>query len=275
MDARTFCHRLISTPTLAAKLERPPDDLVYSLNEAANEDALESECPHAPGRPGDLQIAAAREVKVPPIIGMSDRSQRRRIIHALANHELQAIELFAWAVLAFPNTPRAFRRGLIAILVEEQRHFELYCERLADHGTSFGDFGVTGHFWRQLDAMGTPLAFLCAMGLTFENANLDFAGEYAAAAVAAGDQATADALAIVHRDEERHVNFAYRWVTKLKEPSETALQAYQRTIEFPLSISRARGKVFDRDSRIRAGLDIDFIDALENAVARRPSGAPR
>jgi len=29
--------------------------------------------------------------------------QRALILHALANHELQAIELFAWALLAFTD----------------------------------------------------------------------------------------------------------------------------------------------------------------------------
>ena len=45
------------------------------------------------------------------------------------------------------------------------------------------------------------------MGLTFENANLDFAGDYARAARACGDVATADALDQVHADEIRHVHF--------------------------------------------------------------------
>lgn len=228
-----------------------------------------------PGRCESLKILDARAVKVPPLIGMSDRSQRGRILHALANHELQAIELFAWAVLAFPETPAAFRRGLIQILTEEQKHFRLYQERMRAHDLEFGDLGVTGHFWHQLDAMRTPMAFLCAMGLTFENANLDFAGEYARAAREVGDPETAEALAIVHREEERHVKFAYRWIERFKNEDESVLAAYERTIEFPLCAARARGKTFDRESRVRAGLDSEFIEALEGTAALRPSGAPR
>src|SRR2546430_2292140 len=74
----------------------------------------------APGRPTELAIVAGRQARVPPVAGMRDPAQRARILHALANHELQAIELFAWAVLAYPDTPVAFRRGLVAILADEQ-----------------------------------------------------------------------------------------------------------------------------------------------------------
>ena len=33
------------------------------------------------------------------------------------------------------------------------------------------DFPVSGWFWSKVEAITTPLAFLCAMSLTFENAN--------------------------------------------------------------------------------------------------------
>ena len=212
---------------------------------------------------------------MPPLAGMRDRSQRVRIIHALANHELQAVELFAWAVLAFPAAPAPFRRGLVAILADEQRHLILYRDRLRAHGADFGDYPVTGHFWNQLEALSTPIGFLCAMGLTFENANLDFAGDYMRAATEAGDPETAAALAEVHRDEERHVRFAFRWLCRFKRPDESPLEAYRRTIEFPLGPSRARGARFDRDSRVRAGLDEEFIAELEATEPVRPSGRPR
>src|SRR5439155_7886224 len=125
----------------------------------------------APGRPPELAIVPGRRTRVPPIAGMRDPAQRARILHALANHELQAVELFAWALLAFPDAPLAFRRGLVAILGDEQRHFRLYEARLTAHATRFGDHPVTAHFWNKLDHLTGPLEFVCAMGLTFEAAN--------------------------------------------------------------------------------------------------------
>ena len=115
---------------------------------------------------------------MPPPAAWPDVAQRVRILHALANHELQAAELFAWALLAFPDAPAALRRGWLGILAEEQRHCRLYIARVEASGAHFGDFPVSGHFWRKAAAIRTPFEFVCAMGLTFENANLDFTGDY-------------------------------------------------------------------------------------------------
>jgi len=267
MRARDYARSIVSGDTLAAKLAPPPADL-----------ELEDEEPplviDQPGRPANLAIARARTARVPPLAGMRDPAQRARILHALANHELQAIELFAWALLAYPAAPLAFRRGLVAILADEQRHFALYCERLAAFGVTFGQHPVTGHFWNKLDHLATPLDFVCAMGLTFENANLDFAGDYAAAARACGDEATAAVLDQVHTDEIGHVHFGWIWLRRLAGDVDP-WQAYLAHVRFPLGPKRARGARFDREARRRAGFDEEFIAHLEATEPTRPSGEPR
>lgn len=272
-DARAYAREIVTGASLEAKLAAPPEEL-----HIAEPGALSAERVSAPGRPADLAITAGRDARVPPIAGMRDPKQRARILHALANHELQAIELFAWAVLAFPDTPVAFRRGLLAILADEQRHFELYRERLAALGARFGEHPVTGHFWNKLDHLESPLGFVCTMCLTFENANLDFAGDYAAAARACGDAATAEALDRVHADEIRHVHFGWVWLRRFSGAGDTAGEmwdAYLRNVRPPLGPRRARGARFDREARRRAGLDDAFIDALAAIEPTRPSGAPR
>lgn len=278
-----YARAVIAATELAGKLAAPPDDVVVEAHDGAPPTIVA-----APGRPRGLEIVAGRDTRVPPIAGMRDPAQRARILHALANHELQAIELFAWALLAFPAAPRGFRAGLLAILADEQRHLALYCERLAAHGVGFGDLPVTGHFWRKLDQLATPLGFVCAMGLTFENANLDFAGEYAAAARAVGDDATADVLARVHADEIGHVRFGWTWLGKLAPrhrsgdggPSDDGggddlWATYCGALAFPLGPHRARGLTFDADARRRAGISEDFIAQLAAIEPRRPGGAPR
>lgn len=264
---RDFAERLIRATTLDGKLAAPPVGAVM-------DDPLPPLMLTAPGRPPELAIAPGRAVRVPPVAGMRDPEQRGRILHALANHELQAIELFAWALCAFPDAPPPFRTGLCAILREEQRHCELYLKRLRAHGVAFGSQPVTGHFWGKLDQLATPLQFVCAMGLTFENANLDFCQDYAAAARAAGDLATAAVLDQVHEDELGHVRFAVTWLGKLA-PGRPPLEVYLETVRFPLGPARARGREFDAAARRRAGLDEEFIAHLAAIAPTRPGGGPR
>jgi uncharacterized ferritin-like protein (DUF455 family) len=266
ITAREYAIDIVTGDTLAAKQVAPPELIL--------EDAEPALRIQAPGRPANLTIKPGRETRVPPLAGMRDPSQRARILHALANHELQAIELFAWALIAYPDAPLTFRRGLVAILADEQRHLGLYIDRLAALKTTFGDHPVTGHFWNKLDHLGGPLEFACAMGLTFEHANLDFAGDYAAAARACGDLATAEALEQVHEDEIRHVHFGWVWLRRFTGTADP-WDAYNANVKPPLGPHRARGARMDRDARRRAGIDEAFIDRLEAIAPTRPSGQPR
>jgi uncharacterized ferritin-like protein (DUF455 family) len=260
--------KILQADTLAGKLLVPPQVLT-------DEDPGQIHRVLTPNRPEKLSITHHRKVKVPKIGGMGDPVQRARIIHALANHELQAIELFAWAILAFPKTPSEFRRGLIAIIADEQRHFRLYEERLLDLNVAFGDHLVTGHFWTKIAEVQTPLEFACTMGLTFENANLDFAQEYAQAAKNIGDEETVKTLEIVHRDEIRHVRFGWRWMDYFKNEEQDHWDAYNENVSWPLGPTRARGSSFDPEARRKAGFSEDFIERLGAAKAESPGGSHR
>ncbi len=267
-SAHAFARAVVLATDLDAKLAPASAEVVVGAEPGV------PEWLPGPGRPPGLEPRRGREVSVPPIEGMADRDQRARILHALGNHELQAAELFAWALCGFADAPRPFRTGLWKILGDEQRHARAYFGRAAELGRRPLDCPVTGHFWNYRERLTTPLGFVCTMGLTFENANLDLAAAYADAARAVGDGATAAILDEVVADEVDHVRFAATWLGKLA-PGETMLAAYQRTVEFPLGLARARGVEVDRAARQRAGLDDEFIAALAAATPTRPGGGPR
>ena len=142
-------------------------------------------------------------------------------------------------------------------------------------GTSFGDFPITAHFWTKIETITTPLQFVCMMGLTFENANLDFAQEYINAAKQAGDDETAKILEEVHKDEILHVRFGWHWLNLFKKNDETHWNAYNSNVNWPLGPSRARGAQFDKHARRKAGFSEDFINQLQDAIAESPGGAHR
>ena len=152
MNVREFAESVLRAETLADKLRPPPADVV--VDEGA---ATEPGSVPPLSRPPDLAIQVGGNVRVPPAKAWSDVAQRVRILHALANHELQAAELFAWAILAFGDAPADLRCGWLRILADEQRHCAMYVARLTAHGSRFGAFPVSGHFWTKTKDIATPL----------------------------------------------------------------------------------------------------------------------
>ena len=255
MEIRDFARTVLLSEDLDVKLAPAPGELTDG-------DPGPPFRAEAPGRPQHLRFAP---VAVPSVEGFHDPAQRPRILHALANHELQASELFAWALLAFPDAPPDFRRGLLRILDDEQRHTRMYIARVEEAGARFGDFPVNGYFWGKVAAIDSPLRFLCAMSLTFENANLDHTLEYAEAARRAGDRKTAAVIERVHRDEIGHVRFGWTWLQVFKRQDESAWDAFRTNLTWPLSPAKARGRAFHREGREAAGLDAEFIRRLEQS----------
>ena len=225
--------------------------------------------PEAPGRPRELPLRTPERAPFPSAESLGETGAIA--LHAFANHELLAMELFALALLRFPDAPPAFRRDLAITLREEQGHLRLYLERIDALGAAFGDLPLSAFFWDALHRIEEPVAFCAAMGLTLEQANLDFAGHYAGAFAGVGDEASAAVLRRVLADEIRHVRRGLTWFDALREPGDR-WQAFVDALPAPLTPRRARGPVFDVDARRRAGLDEDFIERvrLHGASRGRP-----
>jgi uncharacterized ferritin-like protein (DUF455 family) len=180
-----------------------------------------------------------------------------------------AAELFAWALLRWPALPPELRRGWLGALRDEQKHCGLYLERLHALGSRLEDHVLSDYFWKHAPALAAsphgPRAFLSAMGLTLEQANLDFSLLYRDAFRAAGDEASALVCSVVHDDEVRHVALAARWLGRLSDPEQDETQRYNESVPFPLSAARAKGRRFDVAARRRAGLGEAFIDHVRSA----------
>jgi uncharacterized ferritin-like protein (DUF455 family) len=265
---RDFALAIIGAGSLAAKL-RPPE--LELRDRPADRGA--SLRPMMPARDAATAILAGRAAKVPPVSGWPDPHQRARILHAYINHELQAAELFLWALLAFPETEDEFRRGLLRIALEEQRHARLYLDLLAGLGHRFGDFPVNGHFWSAARQIDSPLAFVARMGITFEGANLDFSHD-PQPYLGEDDEARA-VLAEVHADEIGHVAFAWRWFERWRDPRVEAWTTYCKLVGGEARAGRARGRAFDRAAREAAGMSEGFLARLESAAPSAPGGRRR
>ena len=229
--------------------------------------------PDAPGRPEGLRFDDPRTRPPSPRRRDLDRADGRgRVLHGFANHELLALELMAGMLLRFVDAPAGWRLGLVQTMRDEQRHLQLYLDRMAACGVEVGEVPVSSFFWNTLRDAPDPLAFTAAMGLGFEQANLDFALAWQRAFAAAGDAETAGVLQEVYDDEVRHVRHGVRWFRELSGEPEVRFERWADQLRFPMSAARARGPTIDREGRRRAGLDAAYVERL--AVTGASRGRP-
>lgn len=224
--------------------------------------------PEAPGRPADLPLRSAERTRFPAADRLGDPDAAATALHAFANHELLAIELMALALLRFPGADPAFRADLVRTLREEQTHLRLYCARLDELGHPFGTRPLSAFFWDTLAPVDSPRAFCAAMGLTLEQANLDFAGHFSQAFADVGDAGSAAILERVLADEVAHVARGLAWFDRLRGPGDRWSQ-WVASLPPPLTPRRARGPAFAAGPRLRAGLDAGFIEQIRTYGASR------
>lgn len=211
----------------------------------------------APGRPPELRIVS----KATKTRGLRSAHGRARALHTFLHHELQAAELMAWAVLAFPDTPRDFRSGLLRIALDEVRHMHMYAKEIARLGHAIGDFVVRDWFWERIPACPDAASFVAAMGLGFESANLEHTASYAARFREAGDEEGARVQEIIGREEIAHVRFGAKWFETFRGGLE--FEAWKHALPPPLSPLLMRGRPLHREARRRAGQSEQFLDELE------------
>ena len=214
----------------------------------------------APGRPAEL-VVAARAAKRPGSGSLQTARGRAQLAHLCLHHELQAAELFAWGLLAFPDAPPRFRRGLVGLVLEEARHARAYAGHVVRLGWGVGEFAVRDWLWQRVSTCATPLAFVALLGLGFEGGNLEHALDFAARFRSAGDDGLADTAERVAREEVRHVRFARVWYQRWH--GELEFERWRAELPAPLTPTVLKGRPLARDLRRRAGLDDTFLEALE------------
>jgi uncharacterized ferritin-like protein (DUF455 family) len=269
MELREFAEQVLFATTLEEKL-RCPD----AISDERPGPAISA--PPVPGRPAGLEFKAQNAAKseFPGLNALEQERERGRLLHFFANHELLATELMALVLLRFPDAPAAFRRGVFQTLKDEQEHTRLYIDRMRECGIEFGELPVSGYFWRAVSGMQNPMDYVAGLSLTFEQANLDFARQFAAGFARVGDAKSSALLEKIYRDEIAHVAYGLKWFRRWKNPDESDWDAFCRQLKFPLSPQRAKGLLLNTEGRRAAGFDAQFIaelDVFSQSKGRTPS----
>ena len=257
MELREFADRVLGSETLEEKLRTVRGGFTDCEPGPAERIAL-------PARPESLRFCQPRQAPpMPHLLSLGEPRRRGIAHHIMANHELQALEVMACVLRAFPEAPTEFRLGLARVMCDEQRHTRLHAERGAELGVPFGSLPVNGYFWIKAQEFAEVLDYLAGLPLTFEGGNLDHTLEFEAAFREAGDTRGGDIMRAIHHDEIEHVAFGWRWLQRLKPAGQSEWDAYVAHLHWPLRPSKSRGRVFHREPRQAAGLSPEFIARLE------------
>ena len=217
--------------------------------------------PDRPGRPSRPLLLPPREMPRRTTGGLKGRIA---LLHSLAHIELNAVDM-TWDLVArsvHAAVPSGFFDDWVQVGLEEAKHFELLEKRLVALGAGYGDHPAHDGLWQAAQATkDNLLARVAVVPLVLEARGLDVTPALQTALAAAGDQPSADILAIIYRDEKRHVAFGAKWFRYLCEREN--LQPEPTFHELVRTYFRGPVKPpFNDKARAEAGLTPGFYKPL-------------
>lgn len=258
MELRDWAIRILSADVLEEKLFSPQ----FLTDNQPGPPLIWKE----PTRPTGMHFQKhTSKDKLPAFTLHHHPDKRAACLHRFAGHELLAVEIMAFALLAFPDAPSHFRKGVANTLKEEQIHVRLYLKRMEEMGMKLGDLPLYRNFWSYTPHLTTPLKYLSVMSLTFEMANLDFAPMYGASFAKHGDTASAQLMQQILIDEFAHVSFGMGWLKKFKNKEKTEWDTWLESLPPKLTPNRARGPLFLEENRRKINLPEQWIQNLKNS----------
>ncbi len=213
-----------------------------------------------PGRPTRPQLVSPRALARR---GLGSIEGRAAFVHAIAHIEFNAIDLACDAVFRFRDMPDAYYSDWANVADDEARHFALLQTRLRELGYAYGDFDAHNGLWEMAERTAhSCLARMALVPRVLEARGLDVTPAMIVRLRAVGDEATAEILELILREEVGHVAAGSRWFRwccerEGREPRST-FEALLR--------EHARGALrqpFNLEARRAAGFDAQELAALD------------
>ncbi|HEY0664823.1 MAG TPA: ferritin-like domain-containing protein [Gallionella sp.] len=214
-----------------------------------------------PGRPARPELVAPRLVKRR---AMNTAEGRAVLIHALTHIEFNAINLALDAIWRFPGMPAAFYTDWLRVADEEALHYALLAGHLQGMGYTYGDFPAHSSLWEMADkTRDDPLARMSLVPRTMEARGLDVVPAMRYKLAQAGDEAAAQILDVILRDEIGHVAIGNRWYQYLCEQRGLEPVSTHARLAGEYRAPQPRGP-FNIEARLAAGFSEPELSALDN-----------
>jgi len=216
-----------------------------------------------PGRPPRPAMVHPRDL---PRRGLGSIEGRAAFIHSIAHIELNAVDL-AWdAAYRFRGMPAEYYADWVRIADDEARHFMMLRERLQALGHDYGDFDAHNGLWEMCEKTAHDgLARMALVPRVLEARGLDVTPGMIVKLRALGDDATADVLVVILREEISHVAAGSRWFRWFCERRGIDPEPKFRELLAEYARAVLHGP-FNIDARSAAGFSEDELAALQQAA---------
>jgi uncharacterized ferritin-like protein (DUF455 family) len=222
-------------------------------------------------RSGHLQVGRDVEVVpmhlLPPKLGLSHPSGQARLLHDLANIELQAMELAVRTLHEFPEAPVDFRSELAEIALSESRHLGLCLKGIEARGSKWGDWQVHLALWNTVAESDSLLSRILIVHRYLEGSGLDAGESILRRLAGVADKGTRDVVKIIVDEEVGHVLFGSQWYHRIATSEKVDVEKDFARRMAEISVVAPRRERIARDVRTRAGFTPFELDVLESLTA--------
>lgn len=213
-----------------------------------------------PGRPQAPELVDPRKLERRSV---ATEPGRARLLHAFAHIEFNAINIALDAAYRFRGMPPQFLSDWLLVASEEARHFQLLEEELRRRGSYYGAHRAHRGLWDMAcQTRDNVLHRMALVPRVMEARGLDVTPGMIAKFEQIDDQAAAEILKIIYRDEIGHVRIGNHWYHQLCEQQELdASETFRKLIKRYMG-SKLRGP-FNWSARLEAGFEAAELNALE------------
>lgn len=242
-----------------------PEQKIQSLEtdlEFFKDGLMVAQVPEAPSRSAQVteQFRGPKEK-------ISTRIGQARLLHDLANIEMQAMELALRTYVEYPQAPPTFRSELAELAREEARHLKMCLSALRDLDIQFGHWPIHLQLWRTVDTSDSLLDRILIVHRYLEGCGLDSGCQILQRLRSCQAHAIQKVVQVIHQDEVLHVEMGSRWYRQICKD-----QGLDPVMDFPERMQKLHSRLpkrldpTDLASRNSAGFtdqEILYLDHLK------------
>lgn len=226
-------------------------------------------------------LVPARDVPIMPLKfhpdkkGLSTAEGQARMLHDLANIELQAMELGLRTLCDFSDAPQAFKEELYAVTKSEADHLEMCLIEIEKLGFKWGDWPVHTALWDCTSTKDSLLDRILIVHRYLEGSGLDAGDTLIRRLKGVDSKSVLMAVERINREEVGHVLFGSEWYLRLcrdgKIDPEIDYPARMKDLRWSLP---KRMEPINVELRRKAGfsdLEIKYLQELRESFLEKDS----